>query len=121
MNKLVKNENIKKLLSGVVIHCCDLYSATKDYPIMKSWSDKINQEFLNQCADEEKLGLPITAYMKELDKENCRAKSEIGFIKFIAKPMWNTINGFFERKLELQVEKIEENLRNWEKILENLG
>ena len=117
----MKNENIKKLLSGVVIHGCDLYSATKDYPIMKAWSDKINQEFLNQCADEERLGIPVTVYMKELDKENCRAKSEIGFIKFIAKPLWGTINGFFEKKMAKQVEKIEENLRIWEGILEKLG
>jgi len=117
----VKNENCKKLLSGVVIHGADLYSATKDYPIMKSWSDKINQEFLNQTADEERLGIPVTAYMKELDKEQARAKSEIGFIKIIARPIWTTLNSFFDNKLEEQIKTIEDNLSAWEKTLEKFA
>ena len=114
----MKNENSKKLLSGVAIHGADLYSATKNYPIMRFWSDRINQEFLNQINDEESLGIPITAYMKELDKESSRAKSEIGFIKFIAHPIWTTLNVFFDNKLEDQVKTIEENMKNWEKIVE---
>ena len=114
----MKNENSKKLLSGAVIHGADLYSATKNYPIMRSWSDRVNQEFLNQTVDEERLGIPVTAYMKELDKEGNRAKSEIGFIKIIAKPIWTTLNVFFDGKLDEQCKTVEENMKLWESILE---
>lgn len=117
----MKNENSKKLLSGIVIHGADLYSATKPNLIMRTWSDRINQEFLNQTNDEERLGIPVTAYMKELDKEHSRVKSEIGFIKFILRPLWNEIQNFFENKVSIQMKNIEENLILWEKDLEKIN
>lgn len=116
----MKNENNKKLLSGICIHCADLYSPTKEYSIMKVWTDKINQEFLSQTIDEERLGIPVTGYMKELDKEHSRAKSEIGFIKFIANPIWSTLDLFFDHKLMVQLNNMEKNLKSWEKIVEKI-
>ena len=85
---------------------------------MRVWTEKLNQEFLSQTLDEERLGLPVTAYMKELDKEHSRAKSEIGFIKIIAKPIWSALDSFIGQKLTVQLNNMEENLRSWEKILE---
>ena len=113
-----KNSSNKLLLSGMVIHGCDLYSSTKKFAVAKEWSIKINQEFTSQIQDEEKLGLPITPYMRDLDKPMVLAKAEIGFIKFVQKPIWSVINGFFDNNLDFIMHNIEENIRLWEKILE---
>lgn len=107
------------MLSGLAIHGCDLYSSTKEFPLSKVWADKVNQEFLNQTVDEERLGIPVTAYMKELEKENMRARSEIGFIKIILRPLWTTLNSFFDGRFEEQMKTIEQNLKRWELILDS--
>jgi cAMP-specific phosphodiesterase 4 len=113
-----KNPTNKLLFSGLVIHGCDLYSSTKKFAVAKEWSMKINQEFTCQIDDEEKLGLPVTPYMRDLDKPIVLAKAEMGFIKFIQKPIWSLLNGFFENQLDFIMKNIEDNIKNWELILE---
>ena len=113
-----KNSAVKSLFSGVIIHGCDLYSSTKKFPVAKEWSIKINQEFTSQIQDEEKLGLPVTPYMKDLEKPVVLAKAEIGFIKFIQRPIWSLINVFFGNRLHFIMQNIEENINLWEKLLD---
>ena len=113
-----KNEASKLLFSGMIIHGCDLYSSTKQFSVARQWSSKINNEFTLQTQDEEKLGLPITPYMRDLNKPAVLAKAEIGFIKFIQRPIWNTLNNFFDNKLDFIMNNIDGNVKNWENILE---
>ena len=114
----LKNQANKTLFTGFIIHACDLYSSTKKFAIAKEWSYKINAEFTHQIQDEEKLGLPITPYMRDLDKPAILAKAEIGFIKFIQRPIWNVLNIFFDCKIAFVMTNIDENIKKWESILE---
>lgn len=111
-----KSESSKFLFSGMMIHSCDLYSSTKKFDVAKQWSLKVNSEFTLQTEDEAKLGLPITPYMKDLNKSSVLAKAEIGFIKFVQKPIWNSINNFFDGNLSFALNNIEENIKKWEEI-----
>lgn len=113
------NETGKKLISGVIIHACDLYSSTKKFPIAKEWAIKINQEFSNQVRNEKDIGIPPTAYMLDLDKPAIMAKQEMQFIKVIQKPLWEKVNIFMEDKMKDAYANCEENIKEWEKIYKN--
>jgi len=52
--------------------------------------------------------------LKDLDKNDVLAKSEIGFIKFIVKPLWETLNKFLGYDLNLAVANFSKNLDMWE-------
>lgn len=112
-----KSEQAKLLFSGIMIHSCDLYSATKKFNYAQEWSRKVNEEFTMQTQDEAKLGLPVTPYMKDLDKVAVLAKAEIGFIKFVQRPVWNTVNIFFDNQLAFILGNIDDNIKKWEEIL----
>lgn len=113
-----EKEEKKLLLSGTVIHSMDLYTSTKNYPTYKKWSIKINNEFTQQVKEEERLEIPITTYMKDLDKNDILAKAELGFIRFIQKPLWKVLNEFLGNSLQVQMENIENNIKEWEKLLQ---
>ena len=69
--------------------------------------------------EEEKLGLPITPFMKGLDNLANIAKQEIGFIKVIIRPLWNEVNNFMENSLKECVELIDDNQKKQEKIMQD--
>ena len=118
MYLIEEREDKKLLLSGTVIHSMDLYSSTKNYSTCKKWSVKINNEFTQQVKEEEKLEIPITTYMKDLDKTHILAKAELGFIKFIQKPLWKVLNEFLGNNLKIQMDNIENNIKEWEELLQ---
>lgn len=57
--------------------------------------------------------------MKGLDNLANIAKQEIGFIKVIIRPLWNEVNKFMENSLKECVELIDDNQKQWEKIMED--
>lgn len=113
------NESGKKLISGVIIHACDLYSSTKKFPLAKEWAIKINQEFTNQVRNEKEIGIPTTAYMLDLDKPAVMAKQEMQFIKVIQKPLWEKVNIFLEDRMKDAYNNCDENIKEWEKIFKS--
>lgn len=79
---------------------------------------RVNQEFKAQYKEEGELGIPQTAYLKDLDRMDILAKSEIGFIKFIVRPLWINLNQFLQDDLKQCTDNLEENIKSWEKIYE---
>lgn len=66
------------------------------------------------------MGLPQTAYMKDLDQIGVMAKAEMGFIKMIVNPLWSLINMFLDNELESLITNLNKNAEKWEQIyLEN--
>ena len=63
------------------------------------------------------MGLPPTPYMMDLDKPEIMAKQEISFIKFIQKPLWESVNRFLEGYMSPALEDVEKNIKEWEKLL----
>lgn len=68
--------------------------------------------------EEEKLGIPVTLFMKGLDNLTNIAKQEIGFIKVIIRPLWFEVNNFMENTLKECVDNVDDNRNRWEAILE---
>jgi hypothetical protein len=52
------------------------------------WSKAVNQEFSAQVAEEEALGLPVSEFMKGAEIPRIYYKNELGFNKFVVRPLW---------------------------------
>ena len=54
--------------------------------------------------------------MKNLDKKEVLAKAESNFLKVIVFPLWSLINSFFGDELSEQINLLNKNIKEWEKI-----
>merc|ERR1712227_90469 len=91
------------------IRCADISHPTKTSSVHKKWTNLINEEFFAQGRREKQLGLPISPLC---DESNFHlAKSQQGFITFLAKPTFahfaNVADG------ALWIANLEKNLEMW--------
>lgn len=104
------------LLFGVLVHCADLYTPTKEHPNCMEWAKLLNAEFLSQVKMEEKLGLPVTPWFVKLGDPVEMAKGEKFFIQKIVRPLWVEVDRFFEGKLAGHISNIDKSYKFWEEI-----
>jgi hypothetical protein len=55
----------------------------------------VSKEFEAQAATEEKLGLPVAPFMKNLNDPKVRGKCQLGFIDFVLTPLWSELKTVF--------------------------
>lgn len=111
INLIQFNEQNILLLCGIITHTADFFGSAQKFEVSKEWSLKVNQEFKAQYKEEEELGIPQTPYLKDLDRMDILAKSEIGFIKFIVRPLWINLNSFLQDDLKQCVNNLEDNIK----------
>ncbi|XP_049733390.1 cAMP-specific 3',5'-cyclic phosphodiesterase 4C isoform X1 [Elephas maximus indicus] len=71
-----------------LVHCADLSNPTKPLPLYRQWTDRIMAEFFQQGDRERETGLDISPMC---DKHTASVeKSQVGFIDYIAHPLWET-------------------------------
>lgn len=88
-------------ISGLLLHSADLCHASKMTHIAQKCAKLVSKEFSAQYLEEVKLGFPVTPYFKDLDKDFVFFKSEMNFIKFIVKPLYEiTVDFFLEGERE---------------------
>mgnify|MGYP000991654420 CR=1 FL=1 len=63
--------------------------------------------------------MPVAPYMLNLDKPAVLAKSEINFVKFIVKPLWDTLNEFVSDAMKIASDNITDNMQHWETAYKN--
>jgi hypothetical protein len=68
-------------------------------------------------ADERKYGLTVTPFMKDTDKIGVLAKQEIGFIKFIIKPLYELANAYCLDGLSHLIDNMDKATVEWGVIL----
>ncbi|CAK91630.1 unnamed protein product (macronuclear) [Paramecium tetraurelia] len=105
-----------KLLTGMIIHTADFNGGAKVFEISRIWSERVNKEFSAQYDEEGRLGIPQTPFLKDLDKLHIMAKSEMGFFKVIVRPLWFTLNTFFDGFLQQSITNLDNTIISWEKI-----
>jgi len=104
------------LLFGVLVHCADLYTPTKNYPWSLEWARLLNIEFVNQVKKEQELGLPVTPWYAKLSDPIEMAKSEKSFISKVVRPLWCEVDRFFEGRLSRHLENLDKNFGYWDSI-----
>ncbi|VDK33541.1 unnamed protein product [Taenia asiatica] len=71
-----------------MLHCADLSSPTKPFPIYKQWTYGVMEEFFKQGDKEKDLGIEVSAMC---DRDSVVVdKAQIGFIDFVIHPLWDT-------------------------------
>ncbi|CAD8159906.1 unnamed protein product [Paramecium pentaurelia] len=105
-----------KLFTGMIIHTSDFSGAAKVFELSKAWTEKVNMEFKAQFDEEGTRKITQTPFMKDLDQQEIMAKNEMGFFKVIVRPLWASLNEFYDKQLQNVIDNVENTIINWEKI-----
>ncbi|VDQ02511.1 unnamed protein product [Trichobilharzia regenti] len=98
----------------VLIKCCDISNEVRPMNVSEPWVDCLLEEYFNQ-SDREKLeGLPVAPFM---DREKVtKPSAQIGFIKFVLIPMFQTVASVYPIIDELMVTQLNSALERYEKM-----
>ncbi|XP_063003341.1 3',5'-cyclic-AMP phosphodiesterase 4C [Elgaria multicarinata webbii] len=93
-----------------IVHCADLSNPTKPLELYRQWTDRIMVEFFHQGDRERDKGMEISPMC---DKHNASIeKSQVGFIDYIAHPLWETWADLVHPDAQEILDTLEDN-REW--------
>ncbi len=101
-------------LLGIAIKSADISNSAKPSHISLRWTDRVLEEFYAQGDKEKEMGLPISP-LCDRNKEGNRPSSQIGFIDFICRPMFNQLVAV-DAKFQFAVDHINNNYAYWKKV-----
>ncbi|CAK86012.1 unnamed protein product (macronuclear) [Paramecium tetraurelia] len=115
----LESDDNKLLLSGFLTHAADFFGAAKSYQIGREWSERLRKEFQAQSQLEDIVGIAQTPYLRNLDDEVQYAKNEIGFLKVIVKPIYESLNQFSDGAMSLQLANINLSIKKYSEIVDS--
>uniref|UniRef100_A0A2D4IQ39 3',5'-cyclic-AMP phosphodiesterase n=1 Tax=Micrurus lemniscatus lemniscatus TaxID=129467 RepID=A0A2D4IQ39_MICLE len=93
-----------------IVHCADLSNPTKPLELYRQWTDRIMIEFFHQGDREREKGMEISPMC---DKHSASIeKSQVGFIDYIAHPLWETWADLVHPDAQEILDTLEDN-REW--------
>ncbi|ERE88995.1 cAMP-specific 3',5'-cyclic phosphodiesterase 4D-like protein [Cricetulus griseus] len=93
-----------------LVHCADLSNPTKPLQLYRQWTNRIMAEFFQQGDRERESGLDISPMC---DKHTASVeKSQVGFIDYIAHPLWETWADLVHPDAQELLDTLEDN-REW--------
>ncbi|KAM5142409.1 high affinity cGMP-specific 3',5'-cyclic phosphodiesterase 9A isoform 2-T2 [Mantella aurantiaca] len=110
------NEEHIKSLQMMLIKCCDISNEVRPSEVADPWVDCLLEEYFMQ-SDREKLeGLPVTPFM---DRDTVtKPKAQIGFIKFVLLPMFETVMKLFPQIEEMMVRPLQDARDHYEELMQ---
>ncbi|PKK19494.1 phosphodiesterase 4C, cAMP-specific [Columba livia] len=93
-----------------MVHCADLSNPTKPLELYRQWTDRIMVEFFHQGDREREKGMEISPMCDKLTASV--EKSQVGFIDFIAHPLWETWADLVHPDAQEILDTLEDN-REW--------
>jgi len=79
-------------LASAVLHCADLSHPTLPWSLHQRLSMLCAEEFFAQYQEEQRLGLPSLPFMgKDPTVVSALAPTQVGFIRFVAAPLWSAL------------------------------
>lgn len=91
-------------LKMVLIKCCDISNEVRPMEVSEPWVDCLLEEYFNQSDREKMEGLPVAPFM-DRDKVT-KPTAQIGFIKFVLIPMFETVSKLFPQIDNTMVEPL---------------
>jgi hypothetical protein len=108
--KPAEHKEDRILLLQMILKCGDVSNPSKTWDIYSVWIERILMEWFYQGDFERQIGLPISPYM---DRETCNVpSSQIGFIKFICSPLFETFHRFAD--IQVVMDGLKQNWEYWE-------
>ncbi|XP_058419750.1 cAMP-specific 3',5'-cyclic phosphodiesterase 4C isoform X4 [Diceros bicornis minor] len=93
-----------------LVHCADLSNPTKPLPLYRRWTERVMAEFFQQGDRERQSGLDVSPMC---DKHTASVeKSQVGFIDYIAHPLWETWADLVHPDAQDLLDTLEDN-REW--------
>ncbi|XP_051025523.1 cAMP-specific 3',5'-cyclic phosphodiesterase 4C [Acomys russatus] len=93
-----------------LVHCADLSNPAKPLPLYRQWTERIMAEFFRQGDRERESGLDVSPMC---DKHTASVeKSQVGFIDYIAHPLWETWADLVHPDAQELLDTLEDN-REW--------
>lgn len=117
-NPLGTLEKDTEKVAGFLLHSSDLAHATKNYEVYEIWSRRVCEEFTEQYKDEIALGFTPTGFMKDLDIPKIYYNNEINFMKFVVKPLWESLDIWLKPNLSVYLQNIGLNITEMQIKLE---
>uniref|UniRef100_A0A673IK44 Phosphodiesterase n=1 Tax=Sinocyclocheilus rhinocerous TaxID=307959 RepID=A0A673IK44_9TELE len=108
------NEEHVTCLKMVLIKCCDISNEVRPMEVAEPWVDCLLEEYFMQSDREKAEGLPIAPFM---DREKVtKPTAQIGFIKFVLIPMFETVMKLFPQIEEVMVQPLRESRDRYEEL-----
>uniref|UniRef100_A0A3B3IDU6 Phosphodiesterase n=1 Tax=Oryzias latipes TaxID=8090 RepID=A0A3B3IDU6_ORYLA len=112
----VDPEAFKKIrqLKTVMIKCCDISNEVRPAEVAEPWVDCLLEEYFMQSDREKSEGLPVAPFM-DRDKVT-KPTAQIGFIKFVLIPMFETVMKLFPQIEEIMVQPLRDSRDHYEEL-----
>ncbi|XP_047671355.1 high affinity cGMP-specific 3',5'-cyclic phosphodiesterase 9A isoform X3 [Tachysurus vachellii] len=108
------NEEHVTCLKMVLIKCCDISNEVRPMEVAEPWVDCLLEEYFMQSDREKSEGLPVAPFM---DREKVtKPTAQIGFIKFVLIPMFETVMKLFPQIEEVMVQPLRESRDRYEEL-----
>ncbi|XP_051564480.1 high affinity cGMP-specific 3',5'-cyclic phosphodiesterase 9A-like isoform X5 [Myxocyprinus asiaticus] len=108
------NEEHVTCLKMVLIKCCDISNEVRPMEVAEPWVDCLLEEYFMQSDREKAEGLPVAPFM---DREKVtKPTAQIGFIKFVLIPMFETVTKLFPQIEEVMVQPLRESCDRYEEL-----
>lgn len=117
-SKTMLDRDVGLKLGSALLHCADLVHPAMPWEVHKQMSNLIAEEFYAQYQEEERLGLPTLPFMGK-DPKNLPelAPIQMGFIQFVAKPLWSAMSFIAGKNImEEVVMNVGDNKDRWKRI-----
>uniref|UniRef100_A0A673FNP7 Phosphodiesterase n=1 Tax=Sinocyclocheilus rhinocerous TaxID=307959 RepID=A0A673FNP7_9TELE len=108
------NEEHVKCLKMVLIKCCDISNEVRPTEVAEPWVDCLLEEYFIQSDREKSEGLPVAPFM-DRDKVT-KPTAQIGFIKFVLIPMFETVMTLFPQIEEIMVQPLRDSRDHYEEL-----
>ncbi|XP_056145122.1 high affinity cGMP-specific 3',5'-cyclic phosphodiesterase 9A isoform X3 [Lampris incognitus] len=101
-------------LKMVLIKCCDISNEVRPMEVAEPWVDCLLEEYFMQSDREKAEGLPVAPFM---DREKVtKPTAQIGFIKFVLIPMFETVMKLFPQIEEMMVQPLRDSRDRYEEL-----
>ncbi|XP_041490546.1 high affinity cGMP-specific 3',5'-cyclic phosphodiesterase 9A isoform X2 [Microtus oregoni] len=108
------NEEHLTLLKMILIKCCDISNEVRPMEVAEPWVDCLLEEYFMQSDREKSEGLPVAPFM-DRDKVT-KATAQIGFIKFVLIPMFESVTKLFPIVEETMLRPLWESREHYEEL-----
>uniref|UniRef100_A0A4W4GC71 Phosphodiesterase n=1 Tax=Electrophorus electricus TaxID=8005 RepID=A0A4W4GC71_ELEEL len=108
------NEEHVTCLKMVLIKCCDISNEVRPTEVAEPWVDCLLEEYFMQSDREKSEGLPVAPFM-DRDKVT-KPTAQIGFIKFVLIPMFETVMKLFPQIEEIVVQPLRDSRDHYEEL-----
>jgi len=114
--KPIKEWNPVWLPLAFVLHCADISNPARPYELALAWAEDVTAEFYKQGDRQRQLLMDVPEFMDRTLAEQATTQSnQLGFIRFVAKPSFDTLSAVIPDATVPLLETLDVNIELYEK------